>query len=277
MPLQSLWQAIAIFLALSLLLVITQRQQMYFPRRYNPAYTHALQQTIPIHHKLNSKKQVAYLRASNPSNIKHLWIVLGGNASLALDWLPLLLKLQSQETGFLLIDYPGYGQNDGTPTQAHNQQAALLAYTALITQLPGPQPKRYILAHSLGTGVAAAISAKFDPSAVILLSPFTSMYAMAQKLIGKPWAWLLQKFLWDKYPTADYLAKLKKTHPHIKVHILHGSHDNIVPVSMSRELFKQHPKWIHYQEIAHHGHDLPYTAEANILATIADIQGTGPF
>uniref|UniRef100_A0A0G4HQC8 Uncharacterized protein n=1 Tax=Chromera velia CCMP2878 TaxID=1169474 RepID=A0A0G4HQC8_9ALVE len=75
-----------------------------------------------------------------------VWILQGGNAMVALDWLaflPYLLQRPSIEvqdevpkeaTGFLLVDYPSYGDCEGTPSPATCGETA---ETALLTLLEG--------------------------------------------------------------------------------------------------------------------------------------------
>ena len=64
----------------------------------------------------------------------HLWMAASGNAGLAMDWLDLAVEFMQETTnkkstlsssstsstshGFLLVDYPGYGANDGQPSPA---------------------------------------------------------------------------------------------------------------------------------------------------------------
>ena len=47
-------------------------------------------------------------------SVQRVWVLFGGNAGLALDWLGLLTQVNSPGVGFLLIDYPGYGACEGS-------------------------------------------------------------------------------------------------------------------------------------------------------------------
>ena len=67
----------------------------------------------------------------------------------------------------------------------------------------------------------------------------------------------------DTYLSEQKLTKLSKTNPNMKVYILHGTNDTIVPASMGRKLAKAHPK-SHYQELPKTGHQLPFEAENKV-------------
>lgn len=262
------------FFAINILLILTQRQQIYHPRSYHSGYNTAFNQIKTIHYSVNNKKQAAYLYQKGNGPIEKIWIVLGGNASLALDWLHLLQHYPEQNQAFLLIDYPGYGNNTGYPSEKNNHQAVVQAYQAFLDNT-NAKPSCYILGHSLGTAVAVNIAKILQPKAIVLLSPFTSTYDMSKNIIGHYWAWLLQSFIWDPYKTKETLIGLKRTHPDIKVYLLHGNQDSVVPVSMSREIHTKLKGWAHYQELSNKDHDLPYTAEKEILQTLQTASKTG--
>jgi hypothetical protein len=49
-----------------------------------------------------------------PETIPHnVWIVFGGNGAAALDWIDLVRDFPDPCTGFLFVDYPGYGICEG--------------------------------------------------------------------------------------------------------------------------------------------------------------------
>lgn len=261
-----IWPLVVAFILVSALLVATQRQYIYLPRKYPFDIHQQLKQPVSvIHYQVNKAPQQAYLysRSKNPDSV---WIMLGGNASLTLQWLPLLEKVPSDTTGYLLIDYPGYGNNKGHPGQKNNLSAVVQAYKELKKQYPNTH-NLYLLGHSLGSAVAIETAENIPPKALILLSPFTSIYAMSKRVIGSMWAWLLQPFLWDRYHSDEKLSKFHRTHPETPIFILHGSKDTVVPLEMAEALASISPK-IHLRVLEDAGHDLLYDAEESIIQTM---------
>ena len=66
-----------------------------------------------------------------------VWVVFGGNAQLALDWLWLIEHLGQDfsKDSFLLMDYPGYGLCHGKPGSAVVTESATLASEKVIEMI----------------------------------------------------------------------------------------------------------------------------------------------
>ena len=253
-----IWTFLQALLFLSFILVVTQRYQMYHPRSYPKKIDFLSEKNITIlPYQVEGKPQKAFFYS--PTNKpQYVWVMLGGNASLALEWFDLIKTVSLADTGYLMVDYPGYGYNEGHPSQTYNIEAVKKALASLQTDL-GYKPKLFVLGHSLGSAVALASLEFIQPCAIVLVSPFTSMYAMVQKTIGLVWARLLKPFIWDTYNSYQYLATYHASNPKIPITIIHGNKDLVVPVSMGRELASISPN-IHYIELPSIDHSLPYQA-----------------
>ena len=111
---------------------------------------------------------------------------------------------------FLLVDYPGYGDNKGTPSPSNVLEASELAVQQALSSLPQPESLN-LLGHSLGAAAAAQLAAKLSPSGRLLLSsPFLSIDAMAAVIFGRllP-SWLLRSLVthrWDNAQAAPEAA-----------------------------------------------------------------------
>ena len=99
--------------ALVVVLLLFQSRFIYFPLRYSTAQ---LQQatsigTQEITFRTSQGNQTAFFCRTEDSDAvpKSLWLVFGGNGDLALGWLDFVCAFPSPNTGFLLVDYPGYG------------------------------------------------------------------------------------------------------------------------------------------------------------------------
>ena len=103
------------------LLLGCQRRLIYFTRSYQGL---DLQQTVktltPLNYSTAAGRQTAFYvppRQGDPLRPDRLWIVFGGNGALALGWLDLTSGYPDPRSAFLLVDYPGYGLNQGRPTR----------------------------------------------------------------------------------------------------------------------------------------------------------------
>lgn len=228
-------------------LVVFQRQMMYFPSKYPNGFVDSLG-VIQVDYRIGQYQQKAYYVKTNKKPPKCLWVMFGGNAQLALSFLNVLPN--NDDMAYLLIDYPGYGNNEGSPSMALNQAAAINAYEAWKNL--GDNPKKLgVVGHSLGTAIATGFAAKYQADVLILMSPFTSIKAMANRVLpglGR----VLSPFIRDQYDVGAVLSQVDAND--MSVYVYHGAQDDIVPVSMSRELAERYD-WVNYTELPFMDHN----------------------
>ena len=272
LSLNVLWGLCVLIFVYCLVLLVFQRHLLYFPSTYTPQMLQLASQKESIHYELSGKSQVAYFipaRSHLDQPPECLWIMIGGNAAVALGWSDLVDHYSDGRTAFLLIDYPGYGQNEGRPSLKNNIAAVDLAYRALLEHLSisedGPLPFRVgVLGHSLGGAMAVALAEQYPVDMLMLLSPFTSMKAMVREhlpVLGL----LLGEVLWDTYQVETVLDQIMKGPKKPKVLIMHGTQDEIVPVAMSRQMTNKSPSLISYQEIPDADHNFVYAYRSLII------------
>lgn len=252
--------AIAVPLLLALLLFTgCQRRLIYFPRPYPEDFRRALPGgTVELAFKTPAGNQKAFYvpadgKASAPPD--RLWACFNGNGSLALDWLDLVEKVHAPGVGFLLVDYPGYGANEGSPSRASIREAsdgALEALAAHFHLAPAEIEKRMnVLGFSLGSGTGLDFAARHAPRRVVLCAPFTSLLDMARRTVG----WPLCLLLLDRFDNAARLNDLAARADPPRVFLLHGTQDEVVPFEMGRVLAERHPEMIRFRSIPGAGHN----------------------
>lgn len=258
-----------------LFLFLTQRSQIYFPRRYDPGTLSGLSSNVrPIAFSISQGAQTAYYvppAADSSSEPEHLWIFFGGNAMLARNWLQWIDSLDAATSGFLLVDYPGYGDCAGKPTRDSINHSAGEAFAALADSInvdPAALARRTsVLGQSLGCAAALEFATRHPVQRLVLLSPFTSLMDMARRQLG----WPLCNLLLDRFDNRARLHELSLREDRPAVIIFHGGADTIVPVQMSRELASLHEGWIVYHEVPGYDHDLLYgEAEQEVLQVIRE-------
>ena len=190
-------------------------------------------------------------------------MLFAGNGSLALDWADLAAADPDPGRAFLFVDYPGYGLCEGKPSPrsiAQNVDGALAVLArrigypgaAALTKALEARGVLGVMGHSMGAGAALAFAARTpEVSRIVLVSPFTSLRAMARLTVGWPLCWLLRGNF-DNVARLDEIA-LRPVLP--RVLILHGDHDTLIPQEMGRSLAGKHPDFTRFESVPGAGHD----------------------
>jgi fermentation-respiration switch protein FrsA (DUF1100 family) len=143
-----------------------------------------------------------------------------------LDWLPAFRQLGLSA---LLIDYRGYGQSSGRPSEAAMYADAEAAWRHL-TEVRRIAPARIVVfGESLGGAVAAHLAARVRPAALVLHSAFTSAPDLAADLYPFLPARQLSRYAYDT------LAAVRALRAPLLV--AHSPQDEVVPVAHGRRLF----------------------------------------
>jgi uncharacterized protein len=163
--------------------------------------------------------------AGAPSGPQPTIIFFHGNGEL-IDFLPAgFAEPRRWGVGVLLVEFPGYGRSSGTPSQKTITDAVLAAYDW--TQNQGTIDSQKVVAYgrSLGGGAAAILAAQRSPAGLVLESTFTSVRSFAHEF------WLPEFVVLDPFDTLAALAVYDGP-----VLVLHGTHDEVVPVRHADEL-----------------------------------------
>ncbi len=160
--------------------------------------------------------------------------------------------------GFLLVEYRGFGENAGTPSEAGFYLDAHAAIDFVEGQ--GVSSGNIVLyGESIGTGVAVQMATEIQPRGVILEAPFKS----AADIAKLRYYWLPIDFLMkDRF---DSISKIKNVKAPLL--IIHGDEDLVVPYTEGEALFEaaNHPK--EFITINGGGHSDLYDHHAGVVIT----------
>jgi hypothetical protein len=236
----------AIYLGLVVLVFLGQRKFIYHPYRparelsNQAAASHGFQAWENDQHQFIGWKKVAKTQRDHAQIL-----IVHGNAGCAINRLDYAEEMQGLEPmDIYILEYPGFGQREGTPTQASLFQAATEAFGLL--SKTGPV---YVLGESLGTGVAAYLAGTFPQNiaGVFLIAPYNNLTDVAQRQMPMfPVRWLLK----DRFPSDTFLQAYPGP-----IGVLLAGNDDVVPNQFGRKLFDgyQGPKKV--WEIADAGHN----------------------
>lgn len=167
-----------------------------------------------------------FLPAPSPAPLTLLYFHgNAGNIGHRLPWLQLLRDQLG--VSLFIFDYQGYGISQGSPSEPNTYQDARDAL-AYLRSRPDVDPARLAyLGKSLGGAIALQLAVEQPPYRLILQSSFTSLADLARLY----YPFVPAAMLRTRY---DSLARI----PHLRAPLLivHGKHDELVPLDHARRL-----------------------------------------
>jgi hypothetical protein len=173
----------------------------------------------------------------------------------------------------LIMDYRGYGENPGSPSEEKLAADALAVWKYATEQRNVPPEKIILFGESLGGGVAVRLAEEVcrdtPPGGMILRSTFSSLVDAGKH--HYPWLpinWVLL----DRFNSVERIPAV--TCPLL---LLHGSRDRIVPIEMGRRLFDAAPaqsasgvakRFVEFEEANHN--DVMHVAEVELRRAVAE-------
>lgn len=182
-------------------------------------------------------------REEVPGGTFFLWKVLPGEGPVVvhfhgngeqvghLGWLA--REWTERGVSFVAVEYPGYPGAAGAPSE----ESLVAASEAALQHLTGPlkvDRSRLVLeGQSVGTGVAVTMASRGWGTRLMLLSPYTSLPAVAAKAFPfLPTALLMR----DRFDSASRAAGLK-----VPTLIIHGTKDQVIPFELGQALSRAIP------------------------------------
>jgi pimeloyl-ACP methyl ester carboxylesterase len=140
-----------------------------------------------------------------------------------------------RELGYsvFVIDYRGYGRSDARfPSESSVYEDAEAAWDYLVRERRISPGRLYIYGHSLGGAIAIELAMRHPEAAgLIVESSFTSIYDMAR--LQRKYSLLpIKPFLNQRFDSIQKVSRLR-----VPVLYVHGTDDEVVPISMGRRLF----------------------------------------
>jgi fermentation-respiration switch protein FrsA (DUF1100 family) len=141
-----------------------------------------------------------------------------GNGEVIDLWATALDEFRRWGLAVMLVEYPGYGRSDGSPSEAGIGAAMSGAYDILVAR-PGVDRGRIVgYGQSLGGGAIAALSERRSLRAMILPSTVTSLRAFASRY------WMPAFLLRDRFDNVSAVRKFSG-----RILVLHGVRDELIP------------------------------------------------
>ena len=202
--------------------------------------------------------------ADQPDPTRTLILAFGGNAWNAQDVAEYLHEMYPDHD-LVAFHYRGYAPSGGSPSGEALIADAPRVYDLVVERL---NPARIIaVGFSIGTGIAAHLSAQRKLDGLILVTPFDSLKAVAQAMF--PWLPIGPFFSHE----IDAAAPLKRSR--VPVAIVAAERDELVPAERTDALRDVVPELVFDKTIARAGHNDIYARSDFHEAMRAALQAVG--
>jgi pimeloyl-ACP methyl ester carboxylesterase len=175
-------------------------------------------------------------------------LYFGGNAEPVVYNAPPMLRLETVTA--YLIDYRGYGDSDGSPSERALREDALAHFDWI--RMQHPQSRIVLVGRSLGSAMALHVAAHRDIDGIVLISPFTSLRDVAA--FHLPWLPVrpLLRHPFDSVPDAHRIGG--------DVLVIAGENDSVIPRRFTDALVRELPSGAEV-------HIIPGTGHNDLMAT----------
>jgi hypothetical protein len=164
-------------------------------------------------------------------NARTIWLMMHGNGGQAADRDYVLRRMSGQDSLYVL-EYPGYGSREGSPSLESMNQAASEAYRLL--RLQNPNTPVCVLGESVGSGPACTLAReKMAPDKIVLVVPFDTLANVAANHFPFLPVRLLIRDTWDNVESLRHYAG--------PVEIFGARDDTIIPIEHAKALARQIP------------------------------------
>jgi len=166
---------------LSVMVYVLAPTQLFYPHFDEESYTEL--KTRPEAEEISVKTQTGSIcgwMLHNAADSAPLVLYFCGNGENAATRMIRIMDNGSLETfngcNIAVIDYPGYGKTDGSPSEKTLKNFSLSVFDALAQRADIDKDRIIVFGYSLGTGVANYVASKRDVSGLILMAPYADGY-----------------------------------------------------------------------------------------------------
>jgi uncharacterized protein len=167
-----------------------------------------------------------HLRLPKPDGVV---FYLHGNAGNLDSWFVNADFYRRLNVDLFMLDYRGYGKSTGriaSETELHADVRD--AWQAMQRRYGGAlPPRRIVVGRSLGTALATRLAVDVRPEQLVLISPYTSMKALA----AEHYAWVPSALLRYPLATDEWIGRIEAP-----IVLVHGERDDLIDPRHSRRL-----------------------------------------
>jgi hypothetical protein len=131
------------------------------------------------------------------------------------------------DLNLLIVEYPGYSLYFDEKNCETVLENSVIAFDFLVEELNISPENILVIGRSIGTGPACYLGSKRNPEGIILISPFTSIRSVAEKIVGGFFKYLIS----EKFENIKFIKDIVSP-----VLFIHGQLDELIPFDHTLKL-----------------------------------------
>ena len=237
---------LAIYIVISIALYYLQDYMLFKPEKLpnDFQFDYENQDTKEYNLETRDGAVINGLRFFPKGESKGVVLYLKGNSKSIKGWGKFAVDFTRHGYNVLMVDYRGFGKSTGKRSQKAIKRDLQLVYNKLkdITT----EDRIILYGRSLGSGFATKLASMNNPKMLVLDAPYYSLTKVTAR-----YAPFMPLSLLLKYPLPTY--KWLK-YVQCPIHIIHGTHDNLIPYKSSIKLSQINPKLTKLHTVIQGGH-----------------------
>jgi fermentation-respiration switch protein FrsA (DUF1100 family) len=225
--------AICFYLVIILIMFIFQRSLLYLPSKEKIDQSYYAETGLKKIEFITSDGYVLKSLFKRPSRDKSIIMVFHGNAGHVGHRVEKFRPFLEEGYGLFLVEYRGYGENSGKPSENGFYKDGQAAINFLSEQNI-PKNKTILYGESLGCGLAVKFSTQYTFEATILEAPYTSIADVASRHY---WYLPAKLLVLDRFDIISIIKNIKSP-----LLVIHGEKDNVISINFGKKVFKSAPE-----------------------------------
>mgnify|MGYP003673236429 FL=1 len=237
---------LVIYIAISIALYYLQDYMLFKPEKLpkNFQFDYENQKTKEYNLITRDGAVINGLRFFPKGESKGVVLYLKGNSKSIKGWGKFAVDFTRHGYNVLMVDYRGFGKSTGKRSQKAIKRDLQLVYNKLKEQIT--EDRIILYGRSLGSGFATKLASMNNPKMLVLDAPYYSLTKVTAR-----YAPFMPLSLLLKYPLPTYKWLKYVLCP---IHIIHGTHDKLIPYKSSVKLSQVSPKLTKLHTVIGGGH-----------------------
>ena len=175
---------------------------------------------------------------------KGIVLYLKGNSKSIKGWGKFAVDFTRHDYNVLMVDYRGFGKSTGRRSQKAIKRDLQVVYNKIKEQTT--EDRIILYGRSLGSGFATKLASMNHPKMLILDAPYYSLTKVTARYMPFMPLSILMKYPLPTYKWLKYVQ--------CPIHIIHGTHDKLIPYKTSVKLSQVNPKLTKLHTVIGGGH-----------------------